>query len=156
MPEPLLSIDTFSMFVEGLDHPEGIAWGRDGNLYAGGEAGQIYRIAPDGSSVTEMASTGGFILGLCMDANNTIYACDLGHQAVMRITQDGDISTYSTGAPDRPLSHRTIPYLMIAATSTSPVRVHSANTQAACSWCVPAARRGDQYRADAFSQTAWR
>jgi gluconolactonase len=102
MPEPLLSIDTFNMFVEGLDHPEGIAWGRDGNLYAGGEAGQIYRIAPDGSSVKEIANTGGFILGLCMDADNTIYACDLGHQAVMRITQNGDISPYSTGAPDRP------------------------------------------------------
>ena len=101
MPEPLLPITNFEMFVEGLDHPEGIAWGRDNNIYAGGEAGQIYRIAPDGSSVEEIANTGGFILGLCVDADNTIYACDLGHQAVMRITQDGDVSTYSTGAPGR-------------------------------------------------------
>ena len=102
MPEPLLPIDNFEIFVNGLDHPEGIAWGGDGNIYAGGEAGQIYRVAPDGSSVEEIANTGGFILGLCVDAYNTIYACDLGHQAVMRITQSGDIHTYSTGAPDRP------------------------------------------------------
>ena len=32
-------------FVTGLDHPEGIAVGLDGTLYAGGEAGQIYRIS---------------------------------------------------------------------------------------------------------------
>ena len=33
-----------SVAVEGLDHPEGVAWGLDGYAYAGGEAGQIYRI----------------------------------------------------------------------------------------------------------------
>ena len=31
-------------FGSGLDHPECIAWGCDGYAYAGGEAGQIYRI----------------------------------------------------------------------------------------------------------------
>ena len=31
-------------FGEGLDHPECVAWGCDGYAYAGGEAGQIYRI----------------------------------------------------------------------------------------------------------------
>ena len=35
-------------FVTGLDHPEGVAVARDGTLYAGGEAGQVYRISPDG------------------------------------------------------------------------------------------------------------
>ena len=33
-----------SILVEGLDHAEGIAWGLDGYAYAGGEAGQIYKI----------------------------------------------------------------------------------------------------------------
>ena len=34
---PLLSNETdVSVFVEGLDHPEGIAWGLDGYAYAGG------------------------------------------------------------------------------------------------------------------------
>ena len=41
----LLNNDTqVSVFVEGLDHPEGIAWGLDGYAYVGGEAGQVYRI----------------------------------------------------------------------------------------------------------------
>mgnify|MGYP001766018659 CR=1 FL=1 len=102
MSEPLLPITNFHPFVEGLDHPEGVCWGLDGFVYAGGEAGQIYRIAPDGSSVKQIASTGGFILGLAMDADRNLFACDLGRQAVMRITPEGGVSTYSTGAPDRP------------------------------------------------------
>ena len=41
----LLNNDTdVSVLVDGLDHVEGIAWGLDGYCYAGGEAGQIYRI----------------------------------------------------------------------------------------------------------------
>ncbi len=30
------------------DHAEGVAVAREGTLYAGGEAGQVYRISPDG------------------------------------------------------------------------------------------------------------
>jgi len=100
--EPLLPITNFRPFVAGLDHPEGVCWGLDGFVYAGGEAGQIYRIAPDGSTVTEIASTGGFILGLAQDADRNLYVCDLGRQAVMRITPQGEVSIYSGGAPDRP------------------------------------------------------
>src|SRR5688500_9082229 len=42
--EPLIPIDRFEIFSNGLDHPECLAFDRDGNLWAGGEAGQIYRI----------------------------------------------------------------------------------------------------------------
>jgi hypothetical protein len=31
----------FTILVEDLDHPEGVAWSPDGVLYAGGEAGQV-------------------------------------------------------------------------------------------------------------------
>ena len=34
---PLMSIDKFTMFVEGLDHPECVTRGPDGVTYAGGE-----------------------------------------------------------------------------------------------------------------------
>ena len=27
-----------------LDHPEAVAWGPDGRIYAGGEDGQLYRL----------------------------------------------------------------------------------------------------------------
>ena len=46
-----------------LDHSEGIAISADGTIYAGGEAGQVYRISADGQTTTEIARTGGFTLG---------------------------------------------------------------------------------------------
>ena len=55
----LLNNDTqVSVFVEGLDHPEGIAWGLDGHAYAGGEAGQVYRIDVERREVVQFADTG--------------------------------------------------------------------------------------------------
>src|SRR4029453_16282430 len=41
-------LDAFTELAGGLDHPEGIAWDPSGALFAGGEAGQIYRIDLDG------------------------------------------------------------------------------------------------------------
>jgi gluconolactonase len=78
-------IDRFRTLGGGLDHPEGVAWDPGaGVLYAGGEAGQIYRVTLDGD-VTEVASTGGFILGLAVAADGTIFACDVGAGAVVRV-----------------------------------------------------------------------
>jgi gluconolactonase len=91
-----MAVTDFTMFVEGLDHPECVSWGPDGFVYAGGEAGQIYRIDLDTGEVTEVGSTGGFILGICLDADANVFACDPGNGAVMRITPGGEVSTYST------------------------------------------------------------
>ena len=91
-----------SVLVDGLDHPEGIAWGLDGYAYAGGEAGQVYRIDIENEEVVQFADTGGFVLGLAIDGKNNIYACDAGNKAVMKITQGGFVSTYSTGSEDEP------------------------------------------------------
>ncbi len=102
LPETLLPISEFSAFVEGLDHPEGVATGPDGTLYAGGEAGQIYRVSLEGT-FEEVASTGGFILGLCLDGGGAVYACDNAAHVVKRIGIAGSISTYSSGAPNRPM-----------------------------------------------------
>lgn len=88
--------------ADGLDHPEGIAWGPDGFLYAGGEAGQVYRIDPDSGHVETIASTGGFCLGLALDARSTVYVCDVNRKAVVAVDANGTVRTVSTGAPDRP------------------------------------------------------
>jgi sugar lactone lactonase YvrE len=69
----------------GLDHPEGVATGPDGLLYAGGEAGQVYRIDPVAGDCEQIADTGGFVLGLCLDAAGAIYACDAARAAVVRV-----------------------------------------------------------------------
>jgi gluconolactonase len=100
MSDTVLNLKDFSILADGLDHPEGVTWGSDGNWYAGGEAGQIYRISTDGE-LNEFASTGGFILGLALDAQHNIYACDLGHNNVKKISPDGNVAVFSEGSPDR-------------------------------------------------------
>ncbi|CAN5764893.1 hypothetical protein BH23CHL5_BH23CHL5_04850 [soil metagenome] len=98
----IMDIGAFAPFVEGLDHPEGVASGPDGTVYAGGEAGQIYRVSFDGT-FEQVGSTGGFVLGICLDANSNVYACDSASHSVKRITIDGHVSTYSNGTPSRPM-----------------------------------------------------
>lgn len=99
----LMRIEDFAPFTDGLDHPEGVTAGPDGTIYAGGEAGQIYRVDLNGEW-EQVSSTGGFVLGLCLDGEGAIYACDLALHSVQRIAPDGTISTYSSGAPDRKMA----------------------------------------------------
>lgn len=89
--------------VDGLDHPEGVAWGPDGFLYAGGESGQIYKIDTEAQTAQQIASTGGFVLGLALDGNGNIYACDSVRSAVLRITPQGEVTEFSSGTGDRPM-----------------------------------------------------
>lgn len=69
--------------ASGLDHPEGVALGPDGMLYAGGEAGQVYRIDPERGEHEQIADTHGFALGVCLDGRGSVYICDPGNAAVM-------------------------------------------------------------------------
>ena len=100
MTDSVFSLRQFTTLVDGLDHPEGVAWGADGNWYAGGEAGQVYRISTDGA-FSQIASTGGFVLGLALDGEHNIYACDLVHNSVFRVSASGDVTVYSEGSADR-------------------------------------------------------
>jgi sugar lactone lactonase YvrE len=73
-------------FATGLDHPECIAVHPDGTVWAGGEAGQIYRISADGQQVEEVANTGGFVLGIAFSPGARWMAiCDLGKKCVWRL-----------------------------------------------------------------------
>jgi gluconolactonase len=95
--ETLRDITEFGPFVDGLDHPECVTWGPDGYVYAGGEAGQVYRVSLDGGDLVEVGTTGGFLLGICLDADLNVYGCDSVHRAVMRVAPDGTSSVYSDG-----------------------------------------------------------
>lgn len=75
--------------VTGLDHPEGVALGPDDLLYAGGEAGQVYCIDANAGTAEQIAATGGFALGICLDGAGAIYVCDSVHQAVLRVPPGG-------------------------------------------------------------------
>lgn len=79
-----LPLDRLETFAEGLDHAEGICQTLDGALYVGGEAGQLYRVEPDGRP-TELLRTDGFLLGLAADAAGHVYAIDAVHRCVWRI-----------------------------------------------------------------------
>ena len=94
MPEP------FTLLAEDLDHPEGVAWNPfDGYVYAGGEAGQVYRVSLDGE-VEEVGGTGGEILGVALDGAGRVYVCDCGNCQVVRLDpRDRSVAVYSTGAP---------------------------------------------------------
>lgn len=98
----MVPTSSFETLVDGLDHPEGVTWGPDGFVYAGGEAGQIYRVSLDGRA-EQVASTHGFVLGLCLDGDANIYACDSGHRAIMRVTPSGQVSEYFAGNDEKEL-----------------------------------------------------
>jgi gluconolactonase len=93
-------LEKMEMFAFGLDHAEGICLAPDGQLYLGGEAGQLYRIEAD-ETVTELLSTGGFMLGLAADAESRIYAIDNVSKCVWRIDpRTLAREVYADGAPD--------------------------------------------------------
>ncbi len=78
-------LEKASVFAEGLDHPECVAVHPDGSIWAGGEAGQIYKISADGSEVQEMANTGGFILGIAFNPTAEWLAiCDLAKKCLWK------------------------------------------------------------------------
>ena len=89
-------------FGSGLDHPECICCGCDGFAYAGGEAGQIYRIDLDRRDFEEIANVGGgFVGGIAQDGRRNLYACS---GDVKRISADGTVSLYFDGTGQDPLS----------------------------------------------------
>ncbi len=72
-----------------LSHPEGVAVGPDGWVWAGNQDGDVCRISPDGRHIERVATTGGFALGLAFDGARALFICDLKHAAVFRF----DLST---------------------------------------------------------------
>jgi sugar lactone lactonase YvrE len=102
--QPRIGVDALETIASGVDHAEGICLTPDGTLYVSGEAGQIDRVNGDGT-VTEVATTGGWTLGLAADANGRIYACDPVRRAVLRWTPStNEVKVVSTGNQDDPVS----------------------------------------------------
>ncbi len=100
------TISELRSIADGLDHPEGVAPGLDGFLYAGGEAGQIYRIDPRDRTHEQIADTGGWPLGIALDGHGAIYACDCGRNAVMRIDPaSGAAEPWCESADGEPLDN---------------------------------------------------
>lgn len=99
------SIDEVTIFCDGLDHPECVAVHKNGTVWAGGEAGQVYRISADGKSVGEVANTGGFILGLAFAPGGEWLAiCDLKKHCIWRYNlQSKALTLFATHVNNQPI-----------------------------------------------------
>jgi gluconolactonase len=86
-----------------LDHPECCAFDRDGNLWAGGEAGQIYRIAPDGSHEI-VAQLPGFCAGIAFSPDDQeLFACVAG-VGVVAVAKNGKTRLFAAEAGSRQIA----------------------------------------------------
>jgi len=85
----------FEIFASGMDHPECVAFDRDGNAWAGGEAGQIYRIDTAGS-VTVVATLGGFNSGLAFSPlDHALYVCN-AKLGIFRVQTNGTYEIFAS------------------------------------------------------------
>jgi gluconolactonase len=99
---PEIPIEGFEVFARDLDHPECLAFDRAGLLWAGGEAGQIYRITPDGR-VETVANLGGFCAGLAFSPDDELFVCNAS-LGIVRVKASGESSVFA----DRAGSHKLI------------------------------------------------
>ena len=89
MASPIPSALDLRVLADGLDHAEGVCWDPvRACLWAGGEAGQVYRI-DDGAVTLLTTIKGGSLLGIALDAKGRLYVCDPGNHRVWRIGDDG-------------------------------------------------------------------
>src|SRR5262245_37624804 len=107
-PQPEIPIERFEVFAAGLDHPECPAFDRDGHLWAGGEAGQIYRIDASGKAET-LVTLGGFTGGLAFSPlDDALYACNpsLG---LVRVEAGGRHAIFAAAAEGRTVVYPNYP-----------------------------------------------
>lgn len=104
--EPILDLSAARVFFDAslgparLDHAEGVAVHSDGSVWCGGEAGQVYRIPPDGASLeVRVDDREGFTLALTFGPDGLLYYVDLARRSVMRLDPDGgDPETFVAGS----------------------------------------------------------
>jgi gluconolactonase len=82
---PVDPIFRHEILASDLDHVEGVCWDPLRScVWAGGEAGQIYRIGLDGSVEIVATIDGGALLGIALDGDGYLYLCDPGNHQVWR------------------------------------------------------------------------
>jgi len=88
---------SFEVFASGLDHPECLAFDRHGHLWAGGEAGQVYRIDASGA-VTTATTLGGFNAGIAFSPlDHCLYVCNT-KLGLFRVDEGGRHTLFATEA----------------------------------------------------------
>jgi len=98
---PEIAIDRFEVFATGIDHPECVAFDRAGQVWAGGEAGQIYRVSPD-RQVQLITTMGGFCAGLAFSPADELFVCNPQH-GIVWVTPDGQFHVFASHAAEHKL-----------------------------------------------------
>ncbi|HKV54990.1 MAG TPA: SMP-30/gluconolactonase/LRE family protein [Candidatus Binataceae bacterium] len=90
---PTFSVDQIEVFGRGVLKAEGVVVDKENNVYGGGRNGIMYKVDPAGK-VSELATlpAGSIPNGVTMDRNGDVVYCDLGKQAMIRVTQSGKVS----------------------------------------------------------------
>jgi gluconolactonase len=94
--DPLIPIDRFEIFAKDLDHPECCAFDRNGDLWAGGEGGQVYRISPEGA-VEQIATLGSFNGGVAFSPGGELFVCNPA-SGIVRVKPNGKFETFAMQA----------------------------------------------------------
>lgn len=96
MQQPEIDIEKFEVFAAGVDHSECVAFDSDGVLWAGGEAGQIYRIDDSGKAET-VANLPGFCGGIAFSPDDELFVCQPG-SGVVRVKKSGEQEVFAEAA----------------------------------------------------------
>src|SRR5438270_6462897 len=99
------SVADVEIFGRGVLKAEGVVIDKENNVFGGGRNGIMYKVSPDGK-VHELVTlpAGSIPNGVTMDRNGDLVYCDLGKQAVMRVSQSGKVSLIADRVESLPLS----------------------------------------------------
>lgn len=99
----MIPVADIKVFADDLDHPECVAVHPDGSVWAGGEAGQIYRIPPTGGTPEEVARIpGGFVLGIAFSPDASWLAiCNVKQHCIQSMdVKSGKLKVIAKSAGD--------------------------------------------------------
>ena len=107
--DPLVPTDRFEVFASGVDHPECVAFDREGNLWAGGEAGQVYRIDPKGN-VEQITTLGSFNGGIAFSPRDgSLIVCCPARGLVRVEPATGKFDVFATHAGEHKMNSPNFP-----------------------------------------------
>jgi gluconolactonase len=99
------AVSDVEILGRGVQKAEGVVVDKENNVYGGGRNGVMYKVDPAGK-VSELCTlpAGSIPNGVTMDRAGNIVYCDLGKQAVMRVSQAGQVSLIADRVGDLPLA----------------------------------------------------
>jgi gluconolactonase len=103
------NINLFEIVVDSMNFPEGPAWDGKGSVYVSScYGGWITKIINDKHSVflssTRDSNTIKQTNGLTVNKDGSLFACDYGKGAILRINPDKKVEEYAKGFNDKPFN----------------------------------------------------